>query len=521
MNRSAAVAAFLLGISGVQASLDPAMWADVPLAGTSAVNEVWHLWPDHAKNPRVLVKGVSQQASVSRAFLAGGPPTWTLGSSTSAGSINKLGAFVYDGPDNAFLVAPHAVNTTLTLKCLSFVNGNTAVAVVDPVTTTSFGTPIDVPADWKKYGTISAALDGDKNLHVVYVRNAGTTTETLCYTRRTVSGTWGPVVAGSFQGTQPGSRIRSTAVIPSSLNSVNIYFTFDTGVPTSLMRMNTVLSGSSLAMVNPTVLDPSDIAETLHGMRYNGADRLFFFKNNSLRRWNGSSSSEVRPAVTNAQPRGIQTAVSPKDGKQRIAWYNGTSKKFHYLRPNPDLPGDAGYTDAQPVQLSSNGGLLEADLKGLHFDADGLPYLLYTRSWDEGFISYPDIPDETLDNNGNGRIDLLDTAFGSNTAGPRAVPVPDTASSFQIAFPTIGTATANPTGGLQTTTANLKYTVELSPDLVTWTPVTSTSAISYAFTPASGANRTATATITGPAGAFTARFARVAVTRLNPPAYPY
>ena len=520
MNRVAAVAAFLLGISGVRASLDPAMWADIPLAGTNAGNQVWHLWPDEAKNPRVLAKGVSQQASVSRAFLTGGPPAWTLGSNATAGSINKLGAFVYRDSGNAFLVAPHAVNTTLTLKCLSFVNGNAATAVVDSASTTSFGTP-GTTVDWKKYGTISAALDGDNNLHVVYVRNAGTTTETLCYTRRTVSGTWGPVVAGSFQGSQPGSRIRSTAVIPSSLNSANIYFTFDTGTPISLIRMNTVLNGSSLVMTTFTVLDPSGIAETLHGMRYNGVDRLFFFKSNSLRRWNGSSSTEVRPAVANAQPRSIQTAVSPKDGKQRIAWYNGTSKKFHYLRPNPALPGDAGYTDAQPVQLSSNGGLLQADLKGLHFDADGLPYLLYTRTWDEGFISYPDIPDETLDNNGNGRIDLLDTAFGSNTAGPKAVPVPDTASSFQIAFPTIGTATANPTGGLQTASANLKYTVELSPDLITWTPVTSTSAISYAFTPATGANRTATATITGPAGAFTARFARVAVTRLNPPAYPY
>ncbi len=514
-----AALACLAGISSSHASLNPADWEMVELDGPSASN-IWHLWPDAAKNPRVVVKGISQQNSVPRAFVTGGPPAWTLGSTTATGGINKSATFIYDNPSNAFLVAPHAVNTTLTLKCLSFINGNAASEVVDATTTTSFGST-GTTVDWKRFGTVSAALDADKNLHVAYVRNAGSNAELLCYTRRSAStGTWGPVLSGSFQTTQPGSRIRATAVIASSLNSANVYFTFDTGTPISLMRMNTVLNGSSLLLTNSTVLEPSGVAETLHGMRHNGTDRLFYFKGNALKRWNGSESSDVRAAVTGADPRSIYTAISSIDGKQRIAWYNGTSKKIHYIKPDPTAPADTKYLDSQPVQLAGNGGLIQANLLGFQFDAGGRPYLLYCRNWEEGFIAYPAPPDENLDNNGNGRADILDTAFGSNTAGPKALPLTGPAGSFQIGFPTIGTVVANPTGGLQSSSSNLKYTIELSTDLEEWVPITSTTGVSYSFQPATGANRTCTATIAGPSGDFAARFVRVAVTRITPE-YPY
>ncbi len=333
----------------------------------------------------------------------------------------------------------------------------------------------------------------------------------------------GPILTGSFQGTVPGSRIRSTAVVASALNSANVYFTFDTGADTALMRMNTLLNGSFLVLTNPTVLEQSGIAETLHGMRHNGSDRLFYFKANALKRWNGTESANVGTAIAGAAPRSIHTAISPVDGKQRIAWYNGATKKIHYCKPNPSAPSDTEYLDSQPVQLSGNGGLVQANLMGLHFDTDGIPYLLYCRSWTEGFVSFPNpnVPDETLDNNGNGRADILDTAFGSNAAGPVSLPLAGPASSFRIRFPTIGSAVVNPSGGVQSSSANLKYTIELSADLEEWLPITSTTGVSYSYEAASGTGRIYTATLTGPSGDFSARFARIAVSRMNPPAYPY
>ena len=511
MNRSAAVAAFLLGISGVRASLDPAMWDKVALTNAGTNNQ-WVFWPDAARNPRVVAKGMANGA-VNHRVLTGGPPVWAASPAMAVG-LNKEGFFVPvpNAPDRGYLIGPHLAVGTFRLKMLEFSANGVTDSLVDPVFSSG------------GFGGISAALDPQGNLHIAYVWSPGAN-EVLCYGRRNSNGVWqiDEQIFNRNQANQDtGARIGATAVVPSGYDSANIYFTLFSplsGNATALMQANLLVSQGIPHIANPIPRVPNNVKNTLRGTRVNSADRVFFFEGTTLKRLGSTgTASQVQPSVTGAKPRSIHVATSPKDNRQRVAWYDGSTRKIHYLQ----AISETTFTPHNLVTLTNNGsGLADADLQGLHFDSDGLPYLLYRRLLGEGYVAYPDIPDETLDNNGNGRIDLLDTAFGSNTAGPRAMPVPDTANSFQIAFPTIGTATANPTGGLQTASANLKYTVELSPDLVTWTPVTSTTDISYAFTPATGANRTATATITGPAGAFTARFARVAVTRLNPPAYPY
>jgi hypothetical protein len=152
-----------------------------------------------------------------------------------------------------------------------------------------------------------------------------------------------------------------------------------------------------------------------------------------------------------------------------------------------------------------------------------MPYLLYRTNDAAGFVAFPN---DDFDFNGNGRPEILDSAFNSLQAGLEVLPVgpavagvANSANRLKIRFPTIGSANSNGVGGVQSASENLLYGVEVSPDLVTWTPLASGTSISYTATATNGTLKTFVGVVNDPApGVFPKRFARLLVNRL---AYPY
>lgn len=505
MNRTLALLLVtFLGATGLRANFTPAAWHSAALdVVVTTNNNGWYFYPDGSGNPRILAKATTTNNTPGRKILTDGPPAWTSSASVSMGQINKQGVFVPAPGGGGFLVAPH---NTANLKVAVFdSSGNFTLETVD----TNSG----------NYTGISAELDSTGRLHVGYIDSGNT----ICYARRNATGTW---IFTSL--TLPaGSLIHDTAVVPITTNDVSLYYTSTASNVTTLWRSKPGIFNSTLYIqwgANPILNMENFVGQTLRGSRVGAVGRVYYFGSNNSSSWtfkllNNLGSSTDLETAGNVSPKSIHVAFGP-DGKQRVAWYNATSKKIHYLKPiaaGVDIPTPAG----QPVALT--GTLADPDLLGLHFGPDGTPYLLYRRDLNEGFVAFPK---DNFDFNGNGRLDILDTAFNSNHAGPEALPVGpavsgifNSANRLKIRFPTIGNAVLNATGGVQSTTENLLYKVEVSPNLEIWTPLSSNTAIGYTATPTSGNLKSFVGVISDPApGAFPARFARLNVTRLN---YPY
>jgi hypothetical protein len=493
-----------LGITGLQANFAPAAWQSTALdVVVTTNNNNWYFYPDNSGNPRILAKATTANNTPGRKLLTGGPPAWTGSDSVSMGQINKQGVFVPAPGGSGFFVAPH--NTA-----------NLKVAVFD---SSGIFTLETVDTNAGNYTGISAELDSTGRLHVGYIDGGNT----ICYARRNATGTW---IFTSL--TLPaGSVIHDTAVVPITTNDVNLYYTATASNVTTLWQAKPGILNSTLYIqwaANPLVNVENFVGQTLRGSRTGAVGRLFYFGSNNSSSWtfklyNNLGTKTDLETAGNVSPKSIHVAFGP-DGKQRVAWYNATSKKIHYLKPiaaGVDVPTPAG----QPIALT--GTPTDPDLLGLHFGPDGTPYILYRRDLNEGFVAFPN---DNFDTNGNGRPQILDTALNSNPAGLEALPVMpavsgvfNSANRFKVRFPTIGSATTNATGGVQTTSENLLYKVEVSPDLANWTPLNSVTAISYTATVISGSLKTFVGVISDPApGAFPARFARLNVTRLN---YPY
>jgi len=497
--------ATFLGASSLQANFAPAAWQSAPLEVAAGTSNNWYFYPDDLGNPRVLAKATTSNNTPARRLLTGGPPAWTVGLSASMGQINKQGVFVPSPGGGGFFIAPHN-------------QANLKVAIFD---STGGFTLETIDPNPGLYTGISAELDSSGILHVGYVAD----NSIICYARRTSFGDW--IFRGDNLGT--ASVIHDTAVVPTTTSDVNLYYSATASNVTSLWRAKPGIVSNTLYIfwgANPLTKREDFVGRTLRGSRVGPVGRLFYFGKNSIsstswifkRTDNFGNGSDLETAG-NVSPKSIHTAFGP-DGKQRVAWYNETTKKIHYLRPaaaGVDVPVLAG----QPVSLSGNPA--NPDLLGFHFGPDGTPYLLYRTTNAAAFIAFPN---DHFDTNGNGRPQILDTAFNSNSAGLEVLPVKATfpgvansANRFKIRFPTIGNASTNGVGGIQTAAENLLYTVEVSSDLGTWTPLSPGSAITYTNTAISGSVRTYVGVINDPApGPFPTRFARLNVSRLN---YPY
>src|SRR5690606_31678182 len=117
---------------------------------------------------------------------------------------------------------------------------------------------------------------------------------------------------------------------------------------------------------------------------------------------------------------------------------------------------------------------------------------------------------------------LLDHAFGSTergvtvpSVGPGVDGVPNSENRLNLEFPGISTATVDTAGGLVSGIANLRYRVQVSDDLQTWT--TLSGGVTYTkleAVPGSTTHHRWVATIAEPApGIRPQRFARLVVDR--------
>ncbi|MCW1884322.1 hypothetical protein OKA04_06235 [Luteolibacter flavescens] len=439
------------------ADLDDWRVSQLPVA--SAGDNNWYFFPDIAKTPRVLVKATGTGNNVNRRLLTGGPPVWTAEPATATPSLNKQGISV-PFLNGMFLIAAH--NNALRMTFLNASGAATASELIDstvPVTSTG----------------LSAALDPDGNLHVIYIGRSGTSTETIRYARRTTSGSW--IKTNLDLSTTTSPFIRNTVILPSSPTSATVYASMKTGTVVSLLRLSISITGTLPRFSNPANLG-NNIAEPIAGNRLGGADRVYYFLSNGQQSaWNMRQVNDPDPIQTIglALPTSIICKPGP-DNKQRVVWLDGLGKKIHYLKPSTDP--QKVFDVLHPVTGTTG----SAEVRGLHFDPSDTPYLLYRNNSSQGFIAYPD---ENFDSDGNGRADLLDFAFNSTKAGidvlppgPAAPGLPLSENKFKFRIPTIGSAFVNGTGGIQST-KNLIYSVQTSTNAINWTTLGSGSPLFF------------------------------------------
>ena len=367
-------------------------------------------------------------------------------------------------------------------------------------------------------------MDSDgETLHLGYIWNGNT----LCYARRNGPNNW------SFtSATLPGT-IHDTAIARNG-DDILLFYTSTNSNVRSLWRAKPAVAPDNLLRIfwgaNPLTRLEDFVGITLGGGRAGTTGRVYYFGAGSaastswkFKRINGTNAASELETAGNVSPASIRVAIG-QDGLQRVAWYNETNKRVHYLRPPSaasDIPQLVGY----PVQLTGN--LANADLLGLHFGADGTPYVLYRTNLATAFVAFPT---DNFDLNQNDRPDLLDSAFGSSNGEIVALPVvaeaagvSNSANRFKLQFNTVGTAASNGLGAIATANRNFKYSVEVSSNMVTWTPLTTGASITYTQTATTGSGNNEIRTFVGViSGAEPAtnpkRFARLSVTRTP---YPY
>ena len=440
-------------VNGATTPPDLDAWRKVSLGVASAGDNQWYFHPDSSKNPRVMVKATGTGANVNRRYLTGGPPVWTTGAAINTPSLNKQGVIV-PLVNGIYLIACH--NNALRLNFYNAAGTATITETVDDaVPISSVG--------------LSAAIDAaDGALHIAYVGNSETASETLRYARRSANGTW---TKSSRDLSTLSQYVRETVILPSSANSAKIYASLKYGTDMSLLRLSINNANIVTATGDGNIAVGTTIHEHIAGNRNGSADCVYYFA-----RVGSTSSSvwELRQAgVENpvekhedigvSLPTSIISRVGP-DNKQRIVWLDGLGKEVHYLKP-----GASGFDVTHPVK-DTNG---TAEVRGLHFDSANKPYLLYRNSTSAGFIAYPD---EDQDTNGNGRPDLLDVAFISNTAGVQVLDpaaaspgLPLSENKFKFRIPTVGSAISNGAGGLFSDSLKLTYNLETSTDAIIWT----------------------------------------------------
>jgi hypothetical protein len=439
-------------------------------------------------------------------MLVGGPPSWVEDPGMRERiSLNGEAVFVPATGGGGYLVGVH---------------GGTALRVAVFGGDGLMGLDL-APMGGNPISSVSAALDASGVLHIAFVKG-GTA---LSYARRDGEG------AGRWRladyDAPVGYELSSTAVVAEDSTTVSIYFTINaTTNQWQLWRAKPVQLSGNLFVVHasrsPLVKFAHFAKPALCCSRNGGAGRLYYFGSDSgseweLRRLQNEVTSVLQPVGSAVDCRGIRSAA-PSDGRERIAWYDASTRVLHYLRPDSTADGPP-YEAFQPV--FGSGTQTNAALRGFVFAPGDIPCLLHRDGQGEDFVSYPRDP---FDTDGNGREDLLDIAFGSPDAGLKVLPVgpaapglPFSEGRFNVTFPTIGQAVSDGDGGVVSMTENLRWGVEFSENATSWTSVDGVA--SFNRTGTVGSVRTYTIVSEDDAVPdFPRRFARLVVTR---PEYPW
>lgn len=509
--------ASFLGTTGLRADLSPAAWHSEQLPTAGNGSNTWYFLPDLVGAPRIFAKTNSNTAgNTKEVLITGGPLEWISDAPQNIGGVSKQGVFIPKGIGEGFLVAANG-NSRLNLAVIAS-NGSSSVEPIDTVAGTFSG--------------ISAELDKTGKLHVGYIWNGNT----ICYARRNGPGDWDLATE-----TIPGSVLHDTAVVPVSFNEVALYYCATaTGVRTLWRSTPKVHPRSGGLFISFPALPPAGqfpavpenkrelmenfVGLTLKGARSGDVGWVYYFGSNNTAFWkfrrtannrDGNDPDTMESPAEVVSPASIHVATRP-DGSQRVVWYDELGKEIHYLKPSTPVtpPALAG----TPVQLTGN--IPDADVLGLHFDATGMPYILYNTTTSKGFIAYPN---DNFDFNGNGRAEIIDLAFESTTDGLETLPVkpfapntPDSDNRFKFTFPVVDTASGNGINTVTSPAANLRYSFELSTNNVTWAPPASNGDISFVRVPET--NRMLAIVDEIVTSATPRRFARVVVSRLD---YPY
>lgn len=504
-------------------TFDPDEWKSVPLGSlvNAATGNGWYFCPDAAENPRILMKATGGNANTAQGWLEGGPPAWTQLDAPAITGINKQGVFIPRAlGGGGFLVAPHVGTAAQDgIKVAVFdASGSYTLETADPLTGTYAGVSADLDAD-------------DSTLHVGYIDGGNTP----CYAVRTGS-TWEVALTNPI----PNSVLHDTAVVRHGNQTLLYYTATSQGVTTLWRAIPTRAADNKLyVFLAASPLTPLEnfVAASLGGGRGGSTGRVYYFG-----RENGQSTDykfKRRAGITLAYPTddgdqleaGLGNIVPGNvrvgfgnDNIQRVVWYNTATKSIHYYRPTAPMV-DALVAAGTPIKLTGN--LANPDILGLHFGPDGMPYILYKTNNATAFVAFPN---DTYDFNGNGRLDLLDTAFNSNSKGLEVLPVvpaadgvANSANRLKVRFQTIGTAASNGLGAVTTANRALKYSLEVSTDNISWTPITTGAGVTYTMTESVGNADKQIRTFVGvlPGAEPTTnsiRFARMSVTRTP---YPY
>ena len=331
----------LLATLPLQAAVNPSSWRTAPLAVAAGSDNNWYFHPDSSENPRVLVKATGTGANVTRRLLTGGPPDWTTGDAVSTPNLNKQGVAVRF-VNGLYFIAPH--------------NGALRLTFFNAAGTAMFNEVIDDTAPITSTG-LSAALDTGNGLHVAYLGDANSTSETLRYAFRSASGNW---TKGTPRDLSVNSQfIRQSVILPSGTGTAKIYASLKTGTVLSLLRV----SVTNYNIVNGTGDGNlgNNIAEHIAGNRLGGADRLYYFAETAQDGfWNLKQVGTTDPIQTIGLclPTSILCKPGP-DNKQRIVWSDGLGKKFHYLKPGTSSPFDVSHPDVKDfIRAPLSDGLL-------------------------------------------------------------------------------------------------------------------------------------------------------------------
>ncbi|MDB6079150.1 MAG: hypothetical protein JWO82_2897, partial [Akkermansiaceae bacterium] len=396
-------AATLSAALGVTA---PADWTSFPLANVALNSNEYYLWPSSTNSPDTITTG----GAGTWIRQSGGPPTWDS-SGIIPDTFMRSGELFPNTPGGTILVNVSAGS----LQAVILDVGSPQVATLVPginglrcayATATISGAVVT-------YHISFGFQDPDGSEYIGYATKAGTAA-------------WSVRVRPT--GTAP---VTGTAVYATTSTNGLVYFNYGLTQSASTLAVWTGVYPGTVTNVDGGSYGP---IYNYNGIFYYSClrDRVGF--TTDIRAFTPASQSAtsvaILPALSGGGPtatRGIRAAAGP-DGKIRVAVADAGLGTIYYIKDG--LLGKA-------VTLGAGAN---ADLRGFTFDPNGVPIIVYRKSYTAGFVAYPT---EKVDGDGNGRVDLMDTAFNnSSTAGVTAPDpiaaidgVANSANRFKIQFP--------------------------------------------------------------------------------------
>lgn len=489
------ILAFLLGtLSLARGQTAVADWTSVKLANISTTSNGYYFWPDPDTGaPRVLVTG----STGTWLMETGGPLSWTA-SGTNPDLSMRIGGFYPNTAAGSLLVDTNSG----ALQVVTIANG-----ITTPSTLISSGV-----ASLNATSCIVTVSGVNVTTHVAYTFADASSNYYVGYASRTNGGVW---TTRTFTTGSLG--VSGVGIYATTATDAKIYYNLGNSPAASALRVwNGILPQTSTTIA---------VGGSAYGPMAYCAGNFYFASiagsYTSILAFNPSTQGLTAYAAIPANAAGgpvftsIQAAIGP-DSQPRIVAYDYTSGSVYYVKTDSTYGKVA--TVAGPPALGV------ADVLGIMYDPNGVPLVLYRKAKNNAYVAYPS---ELVDADGNGRIDLVDTALGSSTAG---VTVPDIVSAvdnvtnsdnrFKIQFPVLTGSvlgTGTDLGTVKHTAKNFIYRVQMSSDLVNWSPApASATTFKVTLNTVSGV-RIATAVFadTLPSATLPVRYARVVVSRIT------